>query len=70
VINDLFSNSDNVSMMRLCMFIVILTACGCAIIGVIDNRDLSGLGVLVSGMLGTAFIGKSIQKFSEKNKTK
>lgn len=56
----LFSESSEISMMRVMSFIVVCTACYLAITG---QEAVVGI---VSVLLGTAFTGKVVQKSLEK----
>jgi hypothetical protein len=62
---DLFSNSDNVSMIRLCLFFCVIISGLSALLGIFLNRDLVGIAAIISALLSFAYIGKSIQKFAE-----
>jgi predicted transporter len=65
MIKKMFSCSGDVSMMRVCQLLCTLTACAIAVLCVIWARDLSASAVLVGCILGSAFVGKSIQSFAE-----
>ena len=60
------------SIMRAGFLACIITACLVSIIAVVswatsDNKDITGIALLVGSLLGTAFVGKGVQKFAERN---
>ena len=61
----LISEKEGVSAMRIMAFTSLLIGGGIAIFGVITNKDLTGLSVLVGVFVGSAFGGKAVQKFAE-----
>ena len=65
-ISDLFSDSPNSSMMRLCLFICTLTACTVSILAIFFNKDLFAAATLISSLLVPVSGGKAIQKFAER----
>ena len=65
-IRQLFSESGNISMMRVLSLICVLAACGIAIYGLnAPVVDYSGLTLLCSTFLGAGIGGKVAQKIQE-----
>lgn len=54
------------SITRVCMLIVTLTGCFCAIYGLVNRIDLYALSMLVGVILGSAFGGNFINKLKKK----
>jgi hypothetical protein len=65
ILKNLFSESGDVSMMRVMSLMSTLTACGIAINAVLNNRDLVGTAAIVGTLVGAAFAGKVMQKGKE-----
>jgi len=63
--SDLLKPSGETSSIRVSMFICVLTGCSVAVIGVLNNQDLVGLGVLVGTLIGVGIGGKVAQKSKE-----
>lgn len=64
---NLFSTSNESSIMRVGFAICIFTACIISVLAVVlQGKDMSAAAVLVTALTGPAFMGKSIQKFAEK----
>lgn len=62
----MFSESGNVSMIRVLSFVCVMTACGIAIAAVSLNRDINAISVLCGTFLGIGIGGKVMQKGKEK----
>ena len=63
--SEAFAVSSNVSSLRVMVMMCTITACIVSILGVIQNRDLTGLGMLVGSLLVPSFGGKVMQKKQE-----
>lgn len=61
----LLSEKEGVSSMRIMAFMSLILGGGIAIFGVVTNKDLSDLSILVGVFVGSAFGGKAAQKFAE-----
>ena len=58
------------SITRLCVLIVTVTGCYCAIYGLLKNKDLTDLGIFVGIILGCGFGGKYFNKKLENTRVK
>lgn len=69
----MLSSRGDVSSMRVCMFILVVSSVTCAILGIVQGRDLFGLAALITSMLMPGMGAKAVQSFSvadgEKNKS-
>ena len=65
MLNKLFSEESNISMMRILSFISTIAGVAIAFVGMIMGRDLIGLSALAGVFVGTAFAGKVVQKIQE-----
>lgn len=61
----MLSSQGDVSSMRICMFILVLSSVACAVLGIVQGRDLFGLAALVTSMLVPGVGAKAVQSFSE-----
>ena len=50
------------SITRVCVLLVTLTGCFCAVYGLMTNKDLYGLSIFVGVIFGSAFGGKFFNK--------
>jgi len=67
MIKDMFSNSENVSMMRICLLLCVLCVIAISVTCVVLDRDLTKCAWLATSILTPAFIGKAAQSFSGGN---
>ena len=63
-LKDLFSGTSDVSSMRFCMIISVLTACVVAIYAVATNKDLLGTAGIITALILNTF-AKALQKKNE-----
>lgn len=63
---DFLSDGTNLSMMRLMSLTSLVMGCGIAIYGISHGKDLGGIAQICSVFVGSAFAGKSIQKYMER----
>ena len=66
-IGKLMSEYLKYSITRVCVLLATLTACFCAVYGLIMRIDLFGVSMLVGVLLGGAFGGKFFNKKLENN---
>jgi len=67
---DFFKSTGDYSLMRLCVFIIVLTGCGLAIVlSIIDTMkigaNLVNIGILSGGIITLGLGGKVLQKKDE-----
>jgi len=62
-LKEMMSDIGHISLMRNMVFIIIITACSCAIANIFIQKDLS---TMIIGMLAAAGISKGVQSFAEK----
>ena len=62
----LLSTSGEASTMRLMSIASFLVGASIAVVGVLKGKDLSGLAQVCGVFVGSAFMGKTVQKFAEK----
>ena len=55
------------SSLRVCMFIALFSCIGMAYLGILLDRDLPGLSMVIGVILGAIFVTKGVQKFAERN---
>lgn len=65
LLQNLFSETGSISMMRVLAFLCVLTAIGIAITALIRGSDLSSAAVLCGTFLGVGVGGKLMQKGME-----
>ena len=58
---------NDVSMVRVMSFISLLTGIVIGLYGVYAGKDLSGVAAVCAVFVGSAFTGKVVQKFAEKD---
>lgn len=66
VIREVLSEQGSISCMRVLSCVSLLVGSGIAIYGITHSKDLSGVTMLVSVFVGSAFGGKILQKKDEK----
>lgn len=66
MLRELLSEKSELSMMRALALICVVCAVIIAICGMLLNKDLAQVAMLVGAFLGPAFLGKAVQSFSEK----
>lgn len=66
MLKELLSNKSELSMMRALALICVACAVVIAIIGMLLDKDLAQVAMLVGAFLGPAFLGKATQAFAEK----
>lgn len=64
----LFSNSPEVSCGRVMSVVNMFAGIGLAFLGLMQDKDLNALAVLVSVFIGGGVVGKVVQKFAETKK--
>ena len=65
MIRALFSESSDISMMRVQSFLLVLNGIGITIWGMAGNKPLTEVSILAGTVLGIAVGGKAAQKFAE-----
>jgi hypothetical protein len=68
-LKELFSGGSNASMSRFALFVLVMNGCGLAWYGIVENRDLNAVSILVGVILGTGFGGK-VANFKYENKVR
>lgn len=62
---EMFSESGDISMMRIIAFICVITACGVAIAGLAMDKDINAIAMLCGTFLGAGITGKVVQRSIE-----
>lgn len=67
LLNEAIRNDSHVSSTRIIFLIDLISCIGIAILGILLERDLTGIALVIGALLAPVSIAKGVQSFAERN---